>query len=190
LGSPVWRKSTDIADADIEAELEKAMEILAAKNIFLDVIYPTDSRTLYQFLTEDLMEVESNTIVVPGMRQHFIYEEFRPNPEMDVRTRCAEFLKHYFKKRGKPSWVYYVGDALKEDQHLHNFRDAFDGFRKKKFKLTEIVIDGIHAKATFQASFLGIVGGEELRFEGPMTLELDGEYNWWEIKAVAFPPRV
>jgi hypothetical protein len=68
-------------------------------NIDLDVIYELNEREIYRFITEELIEEELNVFDVPGMTSCFIYEEFYPNHEEDVKRYSIEFLDSLLKKK-------------------------------------------------------------------------------------------
>jgi glutaredoxin-related protein len=125
-----------------------------------------------------------------GMTTHYIYEEFIPNHEMDIRRRCADFFKHYLDKANVEYFDYDLTEAYKKDTKLRNFRDAFDSFKNKRFKITNLTIDGELAWVEYKGSFTAYVGGEGLKFKGKGNIELEGSYGCWLVTKVEWPGRV
>lgn len=66
---------------------------MESKGIEVGVIYEVPARELYRFITEELMEYEVDSFSYPGMKRHFIYEEFHPNDLEDLKKNALEFLR-------------------------------------------------------------------------------------------------
>jgi len=60
---------------------------------------------LYRFITEELFKEELDDIKIEGMTHHYIYEEFHPNHEHDIKNRCKEFLDEFLNKNIKLTTV-------------------------------------------------------------------------------------
>ena len=98
LGNPSFKKLEELSDTQLSDELEKILEFMSLHNLKLDVIYEVEDREIYRFITEELMGVEIDIIDVPGMNTCFIYEEFHPNHEEDLKRESEEFLKMLLKQ--------------------------------------------------------------------------------------------
>ncbi len=98
LGNPSFKKLEELSDTQLSDELDKILEFLSLHNLKLDVIYEVEDREIYRFITEELMGVEIDIIDVPGMNTCFIYEEFHPNHEEDLKRESEEFLKMLLKQ--------------------------------------------------------------------------------------------
>lgn len=99
LGNPVFKAKETLTDTELHAELSKILEFINLHHINLDVMHKVDDREIYRFITEELIEEELNIFGVPGMTTCFIYEEFYPNHEEDVKRYCVEFLNSLFNKK-------------------------------------------------------------------------------------------
>lgn len=81
VGSPAVRLLADIPPAELEAELNALLDLLAEHAVSVDFLREVDDAEAYRFITEELLDEEIDDIRVPGMVLHFIYEEFHPGEE-------------------------------------------------------------------------------------------------------------
>ena len=65
-------------------------------NICLHVEGSYDPRTIYQFITEELFDYETDDMQFPGLTQNFTYEEFHPNHQLDIQRRTMDFFENWF----------------------------------------------------------------------------------------------
>jgi len=110
IGKPKYKKAEDIPDKEIQSELEKIMLVMNKNGIYLDTLCEVDDRVLYRFITEELFLYETDDIKVAGMMCNFIYEEFHPNHEYDIRNHSIEFIESYLNKESD----YYTTFLTKE----------------------------------------------------------------------------
>lgn len=84
IGSPSVRPLADIPPAELEAELNALLDLLAEHDVSVDFLREVDDAEAYRFITEELLDEEIDDIRVPGMVLHFIYEEFHPGEDDDA----------------------------------------------------------------------------------------------------------
>ena len=92
IGQPEFPKADDLSDDEVSTKLEEVQELLGQYSIALDVIGEYDDRVIYRFITEELFEHEMEDMDVPGMTNHFIYEEFHPNPKLDAQDALRDIF--------------------------------------------------------------------------------------------------
>jgi len=80
-----------LTDESIEEALNNISELLLQKNIIVDFSREDDSRTQYQFITDELFD-QKNDLMLPGMITHFNYEAFHPDHKLDTEAITSEFL--------------------------------------------------------------------------------------------------
>ena len=95
IKSPTIRSLDQIPPPEVENELNHLVDILANYGIVVDFLYDVEPTEAYRFISEELLEEEIDDISIPGMRCHFIYEEFYPNDEEDVKGWAQEFLEAF-----------------------------------------------------------------------------------------------
>ena len=133
LGNPIFRKIEEIQTECIEDEINIVLNIYAERNYYVDIIEKDDVRPedFYNFLTQELMEHETDFINVPGMNTNFIYEEFHPNPKLNIKD-CTDYFLWGLRKRDKKDLLMW---ATKENITLNNVNLKGDDFAEKLFEL-------------------------------------------------------
>ncbi len=191
LNNPVFEKEAAIPDDRISEALDYAMNLLNDNGISLDVICEVSDREQYRFITEELIHKEVDDINIPGMMSCFIYEEFYPNQEHNIKGDCRNFF-YFFLTKEYSFYAHHLAENLKGDSHLKHFSDSFDSFEQLDFNILSVSIEGEKAEVCYTAGFIGIVETtkQKQRFcgAGEMELRFDGEY--WRIVRVVFPDRV
>lgn len=202
IGRPEYKPVADIADEDITAELERIIDILHTNSLHIDTISPVADRELYRFITEELFAKETNDIKIEGMMHCYIYEEYHPNHEHDIKNRCRELVEHITDKdkddKQEP-WsmadnVSYAGKEFTKEElskKLIHFRDSFSSFSVQEMEFTAIHINEAINEADVIAHihYSGVIEGshETLDFEGECRFGLKREDEWWVIDSFEIP---
>jgi hypothetical protein len=188
IGRPDFIKAEAIPDTQISAELEKIMNILNENGIQLDTLCDVEEREMYRFVTEELFQHEMDNMRIPGMMCNFIYEEFHPNHEYDIRNHCRDGIESFLNKKNDYYTTFFTREA-EEDIQLKNFRDAFKAFSFKHFEITHLQFDEERASVNFKIDFTGRIEGstEKQRFAGDGSMELLYWYEYWCIDKINFP---
>ncbi|MBN1454003.1 MAG: hypothetical protein JW963_23510 [Anaerolineales bacterium] len=168
IGNPIIRLSSDIPDAELETELDQLLELLYTNNIVVDFINEVDNREAYRFITEELLDETVDDIRIPEMYSHFIYEEFHPNDEADVKQSAEEFLHAFFEHDDEMLTLALEKDELKD---LHG-----SGISLEEFKT---LINGFHAKYIAIMAFS--VQAEEATVNGDYA-QVDVNTVWQGLK--------
>lgn len=200
IGKPICKSVNKISEAEIKFELNKILNLLSEKAIGLDTICKVDDRELYRFITEELFKEEIDDMKIVGMTHNFIYEEFHPNHEHDIKTRCKEFLAELLNKNINlnPSFMAITdvmntkaGIIKKEDivKRMEEFREAFGSFELHHFNITSLEIAEDTANTYFDINFTGIIEGsnERKKFTGTGNFILKCEYDYWCINKISIP---
>lgn len=188
LGKPQFPASIDLLDAQIEDELYKVTQLMDQHNVRLDTICPVDNRTLYSFIVEELFFEEIEDMQVSGMQTCFIYEEFHPNHEYDIRNHSEDFVRLYLDKNSEYYKRFLTSTAEKSDWHT-TFRSLFVGFDLKEFSITSITFDKEHGLATFSCDFDGRIEGSSVsvNYKGVGVIKLVQEYDYWCVDSIQLP---
>lgn len=93
LGNPVFPKVGNLSDDELACELAKVNEMLISNRIFLEIIYPTDSREIYRFITEELLDSTNGYIILSDMSFNFTYEEFYPNHPENIKDQVEAIVE-------------------------------------------------------------------------------------------------
>lgn len=185
---PDFIKVDAIDDSQISQELERVMNILNKNGIQLDTICDVEEREIYRFVTEELFGYEMDNMRIPGMMSCFIYEEFHPNHEYDIRNHSIDGIKSYLNKKTDFYTTFFTREA-EEDDSLNHFRNAFKSFSLKHFEITQLSFDDKTASVSFNIDFTGKIENsiEKQRFSGDGSMELVYQYEYWVIDKLNLP---
>lgn len=193
LGNPLFRQVDELTDAEIPVELERLSGLMNEKQVGLDTLCEVPDRELYRFITEELFQHEIDDMRIPGMMTNYIYEEFHPNHEYDIRKHASEFMRSYLDKESSYYTTFLSEDATKSDWHKH-FREAFGSFDLEKFEITGLQFDpdaGL-AQVGFDADFTGFVEGvrDRIRYTGKGTIRMVYQWDFWCVELIQLPESV
>jgi hypothetical protein len=188
IGKPDYKKPNEIPDNMIGVELESLVQSLNDNGIALDMLCDVDNRSLYTFITEELFLHEIDDMRVEGMVSHFIYEDFHPNHEYDIRNHASDFVRSFLNK-DSDYFTTFMTKESENDISYKNIRDSFDSFSIEGFEILSATFNEQKANVTFSISFSGIVESSQelLHFSGPGIMELVYLYDFWCVQKVKFP---
>lgn len=198
---PAFRPVAEIADEEIGQELDRIMDILSEHSISLGTLCDVEDRELYRFVTEQLFMQEINDIRIPGMMTSFIYEDFCPNHEYDIKNRCTEIMEHITDKRKSDMEPWGLDDEIwlgekllskiELNKKLIDFRDSFSLIEVHKFEYIYITLsdDDTAAEVLAEIDYAGNIDGssETMDFKGDCRFSLKCKYDWWTINRMEFP---
>jgi hypothetical protein len=204
IGKPSFKEENELNDEEIKTEMEKLIAIMNEKEVFLDVLGEYEPRVIYKFITEELFEHETDDMQLPGWTKNFIYEEFHPNHEADIRKTAQDFLDDWFKKRfGEYSLEFSKqlvtadGKVFTRDEvitRLRNCLDSYTSFDNIQFAQPEVSFEwnsqeskGMgHAEGMFRYD-AETESGEVIHLEGPFKFYLENNDGYWNIFYFVFP---
>jgi len=191
LENPPYRKLEELKEAEIVGELERISQILDKYQVNLSTIYDVPERELYRFITEELFLEEIDDVHIPGMFSNFIYEEFHPNHENDIREYSYDFIRSYLNKEDDTYTELMTSEAEKADWHLH-FRQAFSSFQLHSFSIIELNFDTEKAELQFECDFDAKIEGsvQSLHFLGVGRLNFLFQWDFWRLDSVELPKNI
>lgn len=200
LEKPTYKPVNEIPEAELEFELKRILNLLGQKGIGINTICKVDDRELYRFITEELFLKEADDMMIEGMTHNFIYEEFHPNHEHDIKTHCSEFVDGLLNKKISlnPSFMAMSNEIHSNDgivkqedvvKRMEAFREAFSSFKLQHFKITSSKIVENIADVCFDINYIGVIdGGTESRsFTGIGGFMLKHEHDYWCINKISIP---
>lgn len=208
IGKPVYQKTEEIEPEKLPSKLENLMNTMNEHNIGLDTLCPVDDKELYRFITEELFAHEIDNIHIKGMMTCFIYEEFHPNAEYDIRQAFDYFFRMTMGKMknvgGEGYDLLYIDTEnfidskgnnpgkKKVIKNINTFLDAFDYFDITVNEINDLVIniDETDAKLTAEIEYRGCFNNssESLIFKGIADFRFrPGSYGGWDIYYIDMP---
>ena len=204
LGKPDFIRAIDLTDDLIEQALQQITDLLAENNMEVYFGDGYDSRTKYNFITEELFEHETTVISMPGMTTHFDYEEFHPNHKKDIENRTIDFLSQWFKRDvSEKSWELADQFILPDRRILGKadvvakmklIFDAYTAFTDEKYKIFDVGFQLDEEEGTGMGHAEGgaiynavLENGENMLVKGQFKFYLTLEHGWWSICHIIFP---
>lgn len=188
LGQPDYRKSFEVPDNEITAELRQIIATLNRNQIELDTLCDVDERVLYEFITEELFKTETDDVRIEGMMHHFIYEEFHPNHKYDITNNCIWFFESFLDLESE-YYITYLTKEAETNPWFSKFRAAFNSFQIDRFEITDLCFDEETAHVQFDTNFTCTIEGtnEIVQFSGSGKIELLYRYDYWCIQNISLP---
>jgi len=202
IGKPDFLPEAQLNDISLEAELNRLMDLINQKQIALDFLGAYDCRTKYKFISEELFEEKAMNIELPGMIMHFVYEEFHPNHNLDIKQKTEKFISAWFKQE-KEQLSFSLADQLilpdgkirNKDKIADRFNIIFDSypqFKNGKYTITDINFElkediGL-AYAEGIMKYTAITEDRhKIQIDGSFKLYFTMEYEWWSIYYFVLP---
>ena len=201
IGRPAIKKADELTAVGISEELQRLRVLMENNGIELDCICEYDDAVIYKFLTEELFEREMDDISVPGMVYHFIYEEFHPNHDYDLRRHATDFIKAIFARQWNDEFdgmffarkVAFSGGVYERrgmSAIVNAFQEAHPTLEVDTFEIDKVAVDpgNTSAEVTARLSVSGKTKeGEEIRYEGGCCLHSVWENDYWYIDSFLIP---
>ena len=201
IGNPAIRPLFDISDAELEAELDRLLELLYENNIVVDFINEVDDREVYRFIIEELLDEMMDDIRIPEMYSHFTYEDFHPNDEADVKQWAEEFLHAFFEYDDEMLTLALGKEGLKDLQDraisLEEFKAMVNEFQIKYIAIMAFSVqaegakvDGDYAVVNVTTSWQGLKndGKTIVRKTGSSKIYLQrSPYSGWDVIQAEIP---
>lgn len=198
LKNPKFKAADSLNEKQLKSELKKINLLLNKKFIQLDFLDNYSDLVKYKFITEELINQETQTLNIPGMITHFIYEEFHPNHEFDVKNKIKHFIYTMLDEEELDSsnFKYTCSDeillnkqstSLKELEEkvkyfhlIHNAEEVMD-YRKK-----ELLFNKNYTKAKVFGTLEFKKPGTKTKTKYDMNFELKNNESLWEIISIDF----
>ena len=202
IGRPSYKKWDTLTPEQAGIELRRLLSILEENDVALDCICEYEDAVIYRFLTEELFLHDMDFIRLPGMTHHFIYEEFHPNHDHDLRRQTERFLKSVFGKQWhaeydglvlarKITWSGKCRDSSDMSTIITTFQEAHRSLRVLELDIREVRID----PELTTAEVIGVLSasgktedGQKVRYDGPCHFRfLMSEYDSWQVGEFSIP---
>ena len=201
LGNPVLKKASKMDDAAIAIAYKDLEALLAEKHIVVEFTKPRNARFKYRFITEELLEHETDDMLVEGMTKYFNYEEFHPDHEAEIADSAIKFLADWFiRKTDAAKWylddqfIQPDGQNFSKEAMIASFKKVFAAyiaFEDCGYAMDEVHFD-LNTAAGAVNEGLGFAEGmvkytavletgEKKQVEGPFKFYFSRMYSRWRI---------
>ena len=182
IGSPDFEKAQDLSDKKITAALKKLVKTLRKNGVGFETMFTYDDRIIYEFITTELFDIEVDDIRMENLVMHFVYEEFYPNDQENIKKECETFWKEFL----DTDFDFVVAKSkIKNKKELQLFRDSFSYFELLFVQVSAVEFDTKKkiAIADVDLHFLGFLQGEKkpIIFKGISKIILKLQQGFWNI---------
>lgn len=201
LGFPDFRPSSELNENEFGETFDNLQQTLKKSGVEVSFLRERDDRFKYDFITGELLDHE--TTLFPGMVTTFIYEEFYPDHELDIRNRTKEFFNAFFERRlGVSDSPYFDDDFIFPDgrivtsnemmQRFQSMYDAVPEFENTFYSIEKIDFElkknpesgdetGMGYSEGTVAYELIFSNGDRKPIEGPFKIYFHMRHGWWDI---------
>lgn len=201
LKEPVFEKSIHLNGRDFETEYIKLQKLLKEFAIEVEFKKERSERFKYDFITDELFEHQTSFAPVKGMTTYFLYEEFHPDHEADIREMTEDFLNDYLNMQINDQKFYLANDHIEPDGNVvskeelvKRFQDTFEIF--KEINNGSFVIENIDFNLTTETNdrsegmgnseggikySILLSDGKNIKIDGPFKIYFNKVYGMWEI---------
>jgi hypothetical protein len=188
LKEPSFIPSSELTEDEVLVELQRLMELLHGHKIVIDSVSGVADREMYRFITEELFNKEIDSCLPDNMIVCFIYEEFHPNEEFDLKRMCAEVfnllaeynqtvIDTHFRSSKDEFQETRIENALRK---IRQFNEAFDEVVVEECDFLSVNINDTVAEIPFSYRL-------QLRLSGnPEYQTLTGKGKFFCIKDLGY----
>jgi hypothetical protein len=198
LGRPAFKKMEELKPQEIEAELDRFQSLMEEKKMALDCSSDYDKAIIYKFVTEELFEQEIDDVSADGVVTHFVYEEFHPNHELDLRKYADELIGILFWKKWDKfdSHCFALSVGFKGSEYdpasvgdiIQAFQETHGSFSVQQFQIQDVKFDLVKGRAEVKALIRYVVHGNEiLTFDGDCVINFLYQWGFWYICGFRLP---
>ncbi len=146
VGKPEYSHVHDLGDKELQREYKRLLKVLNKHGIDLTTVSNAPVGELYRFLTEELFKREVESIRLKGWKLHFVYEDFYPNHEFDVK-RVAHDAMLMLIDKGQPPYEAVFDEDMRDklgfqidfEEWLSNLRYWQSTFRQARIEDIKLI---------------------------------------------------
>jgi hypothetical protein len=199
IGRPDVKKLEELATENVPEALKQLLLLMEEKGIVLDCCCAYEDALLYRFITEELFEYEVEDISIEGFVRHFIYEEFYPNHDYDLRRSAKTFFENLLERKWEPEFnsyslaktVFYKGKTY-SNEAISTIILAFQKdrtFQLEKFEIVQVNFDVQKCEGMVRTSLAYQANSKhENQFhQGYLELWFAFEFGYWYLTGFQLP---
>jgi hypothetical protein len=203
VSRPPFTAFENLEREQVTAELERLLAVMRIHGVQLDCICEYDDAVIYRFLTTELFAEEMDNIHMPGLVNHFTYEDFHMNNHYEIERIGVDLIKSIYNHewRGEYDSI-WVGPAVKcngVDHDFHGFSSAITGFQQRhsflevrELNINEVSVDEVNGRGQLNASlsYMSQLQSEQQRIlkgECSISYRKDTGSGHWHIVDISMP---
>ena len=196
VGRPEFKPASELSEKELSAELARLLRHLKENSVDFGSVCKYDDIVIYKFLTEELFPYQMDDIRMPQMMTGFIYEEFHPNHEYDIRRNAKRFVSDMLGEKFTPENFSYVlakevqfnNKSVPKSEFLMSlmlFREVCEYMRLEKMTDSNLDFDLNSGTGSISGEMAYRKDNETV--SGGFTLKFTLEHEFWYISGVCIP---
>jgi hypothetical protein len=203
IGRPPYTVIENLERKNISAELDRLLSIMRTHGVQLDCVCEYDDSVIYQFVTTELFGVEMDNIHMPGLVNHFTYEDFHMNNQYELERIGVDLIKSIYNHEWRPEYdSVWVATAVKCNGIMHDFHgfsSVIMGFQQRhsyieirELHLIKVSVDEESGRGRMTASLTCLArthDGEQHLLKGDCVIDYqkDPETGYWSVTDINMP---
>ena len=189
----------EIPGSEISGACKELYEYLNQYGIDLHVCSPNITvKELYRFTIEELFELETDDMDLPGWSTIFIYDEFYPDPVYENTRASTDECINYILEKQPMEWTHHFRkENLRLNQYyplgikefisiVNRFKEAYDDLTVNEILSNHCNVDATVSQVTGSYSVTATNGRDTYMLSGnwKTVLEIDEKFGYWYIVEV------
>lgn len=203
IGRPTFTAIENLDKRQVTAELERLMSVMRSHGIQLDCMCEYEDPVIYQFVTTELFGVEMDNIRMPGLVNHFTYEDFHMNNQYEIERIGIDLIKsiynHEWRAEYDSVWVGAVVKCNGVSHDFHGFSSLIMGFQQRhsfleirELHVNEVSVDEVNGRGQMMATLVYLSQQhygtrENLRGECLINFQKDATSGYWNVVDINMP---
>jgi len=203
IGRPTFKPIENLERKEVTAELERMLSIMKTYGIQLDCMCEYDDAVIYRFITTELFGVEMDNIRMPGLVNHFTYEDFHMNNQYELERIGVDLIKSIYNHEWRAEYdSLWVASAVKCNgivHDFHGFSSVIIGFQQRhsfieirELHVVEVSVDETNNRGQLIVSIVYLTqtyNGEQSQSKGDCVINFrkDAENGYWNVTDINMP---
>ncbi|MEI9920647.1 MAG: hypothetical protein WDO14_17925 [Bacteroidota bacterium] len=203
INRPTFTAIEDLDKNQVTAELERLLSVMRAHGIQLDCMCEYDDRVIYKFVTTELFGVEMDDIRMPGLVNHFTYEDFHMNNQYEIERIGIDLIKsiynHEWRAEYDSVWVGAIVKCNGISHDFHGFSSLVMGFQQRhsfleirELHVNEVSVDEVNGRGQITATLIYLSQQhygvrEQLKGECVINFKKDTATGYWSVVDISLP---
>lgn len=200
LDNPEFEDEKNLDEEKFRKEFSKLFELLKVNNINVEFNRERNDRFKYNFITKELFQHKTSFVPVKGMSTYFLYEEFHPDHELEIKDLTNLFLDDFLERRLNENIHYINNQFLEPDGNMVSLEELIKRFQSlyeavPAFENTSFNIEKIDFELKESEGQLAGMGfsegvikydlmfrdGQRKVIDGPFKIYFSREWDCWSI---------
>lgn len=203
IDRPPFTAIENLESKQIPAELERLLSVMRSHGIQLDCMCEYDDSVIYRFVTTELFGVEMDNIRMPGLVNHFTYEDFHMNNQYEIERIGIDLIKsiynHEWRAEYDSVWVGAIVKCNGISHDFHGFSSLIMAFQQRhsfleirELHVNEVSVDEMNGRGQMTATLVYLSEPhyalrEQMKGDCVINFQKDRQSGYWNVVDINMP---